>query len=130
MKILLFTHMNQIAENAVYMNGLKKAGPVQTVMLTLGREECELGRETGAFDVVKNILPGESELSGPDADLTVATQALKDLEERIGSLFVHRDILMDRYFRGQFAIDMNLNKVPVIWTGSRTVRFIDRKSVV
>ena len=124
MKILLFTHMNQIVDNAAYMNGLKKAGPVQTVMLTLGKEECELGRSTGAFDVVKDILPGESELDGPDADLTIATQALKDLEERMGSLFVYRDILMDRYFRGQFAIDMDIKKLPVIWTGSRTIRFM------
>jgi hypothetical protein len=124
MKILLFTHMNQIAENAVYMNGLKKAGSVRTVMLTLGREECELGVQTGAFDAVKDILPGASELDGTDAELAAATQALKDLEDRLGSQFVHRDILMDRYFRGQFAIDMDLNKVPVIWTGSRTMRFM------
>ena len=124
MKILLFTHMNQIADNSVYMNGLKKAGSVQTVMLTLGREECELGRETGAFDVVKDILPRESELNGPDADLTVAVRAMKDLEERVGYLFVHKDILMDRYFRGQIASDMNMSKVPVIWTGSRTLLFM------
>ena len=83
MKILLFTHMQQIEDYAGFMNGLKRAGPVQTVMLTLGREECELGRETGAFDAVKDILPGESELDGPDADLTVATQALKDMIERL-----------------------------------------------
>ena len=124
MKILLFTHMNQIVDNAAYMNGLKKAGPVQTVMLTLGKEEYELGRKTGAFDVVKDILPCESELDGSDADLTVATQALKELEERMGSVFVHRDILMDRYFRGQSAIDVDMNKLPVIWTGSRTIRFM------
>jgi hypothetical protein len=124
MKILLFTHMNQIAESAVYINGLKKAGAVQTVMLTLGKEECDLGRETGAFDVVKDILPRESELDGPDADLAVATQALNELEERIGSRFVHKDILMDRYFRGQFSIDIDMNKAPVIWTGARTVQFM------
>ena len=124
MKILLFTHMTQIAENAVYINGLKKAGPVQTVMLTLGREECQLGRDTGAFDVVKDILPAESDLDGPDADLAVAAEALKDLEERVGSRFVHKDILMDRYFRGQFAIDVDMSDVPVIWTGARTLRFM------
>ena len=124
MKILLFTHMTQIPDYAVYMNGVKKAGQVQTILLTLGREECELGLETGAFDAVKDILPRGAEIDGPDADLSVATQALKDLEERIGSLFVHRDILMDRRFRGQPAIDIDLNRVPVIWTGSRTIRFM------
>ena len=124
MKILLFTHMNQVADNAAYMNGLKKAGPVQTVMLTLGKEESDLGRETGAFDVVKDILPSESELDGTDADVAVAIEALKDLEGRIGSRFVHRDILMDRYFRGQFAEDVDLNTLPVIWTGARTFRFM------
>ncbi len=80
------------------MKGVKRAGPVQTRLLTLGREECEFGLDNGAFDAVKNILPGESELDGPDADLQVAIHELKDLEKRIGSLFVHRDILMDRRF--------------------------------
>ena len=124
MKILLFTHMTQIPDYAVYMNGLRKAGSVQTVLLTLGREERDFGLETGAFDAVKDILPGKSEIDGPDADLAVATRALKDLEKRIGSLFVHRDILMDRRFRGQPAIEIDLNRVPVIWTGSRTIRFM------
>ncbi|WP_297766482.1 hypothetical protein [uncultured Muriicola sp.] len=116
--------MNQILDYSAYMNGVKKAGPVQTRLLTMGMEECEFGLETGAFDSVKNILPGESELDGADAELAVATQALKDLEERIGSLFVHRDILMDRLFRGQPGTEIDLNKVPVIWTGSRTIRFM------
>lgn len=124
MKILLFTHMHQILDYSAYMNGVKKAGPVQTRLLTMGMEECEFGSETGAFDSVKNILPGESELDGPDADLTVATKALKGLEERIGSLFVHRDILMDRRFRGQPVLDIDLNRGPLIWTGSRTIRFM------
>ena len=124
MKILLFTHMDQILDYSAYMNGVKKAGPVQARLLTMGMEECEFGSETGAFDSVKNILPGESELDGPDAELTIATQALKDLEERIGSLFVHRDILMDRRFRGQPALDIDLNRGPLIWTDSRTIRFM------
>ena len=62
--------MTQIQDYAVYMNGIKKAGPVQTILLTLGREECELGLETGAFDAVKDILPGESEIDGADARST------------------------------------------------------------
>ena len=31
---------------------------------------------------------------------------------------------MDRRFRGQPSINIDLNKVPVIWTGSRTIRFM------
>ena len=116
--------MDQILDYSAYMNGVKKAGPVQARLLTMGVEECEFASETGAFDSVKNILPAESELDGPDADLTVATQALKDLEERLGSLFVHRDILMDRRFRGQPVLDFDLNRGPVIWTGSRTILFM------
>ena len=50
MKILLFTHMEQILDYSAYMNGVKKAGPVQARLLTMGREECEFGLETGAFD--------------------------------------------------------------------------------
>ena len=124
MKILLFTHLSQIEDYAVYMNALREAGSVQTLLLTMGRKELELGQKVGAFDEVKDILPEESEIDGSDADLAVAAQALKELEERIGYHFVHRDILMDRYFRGQSAIDVDLNKVPVIWTGSRTMRFM------
>ncbi|MCX2982110.1 hypothetical protein EYC98_14710 [Halieaceae bacterium IMCC14734] len=124
MKILLFTHKEQILDYSAYMNGLKKAGPVQARLLTIGREESEFGLETGSFDSVKDILPGQSELDGPDADLTVATQELKNLEERIGSLFIHRDILMDRRFRGQPSLEFDLNRGPLIWTGSRTILFM------
>ena len=116
--------MEQILDYSAYMNGVKKAGPVQTRLLTMGVEEREFALATGAFDSVENILPAESELDGSDADLTVATQALKDLEKRLGSLFVHRDILMDRRFRGQPVLDFDLNRGPVVWTGSRTIRFM------
>ena len=124
MKILLFSHLTHIPDNAVYINALKKVTSVQTRLLTMGREECELGHEVRTFDTVRDILPEESEIDGSDADFSDTAQALKELEERIGSRFVHRDILMDRYFRGQAAINVDPNIVPVMWTGSRTMRFM------
>ncbi len=101
MKILLFSHLAQIPEYAAYINAFKKVNSVQSLFLTMGREEYELGQEVGAFDVVKDILPKQSELDAADTDLSKAAQSLKELEDRIGSCFVNRDILMDRYFRGQ-----------------------------
>ena len=90
----------------------------------MGREECELGRKVGAFDAVKDILPTQSELDVADTNLGDAGESLKELEERIGSVFVNRDILMDRYFRGQPVIEVDLKSVPLVWTGSRTKQFM------
>ena len=124
MKILIFSHLGQIPEYAAYINAFKKVNSVQSLLLTMGREEYELGQEVGAFDVVKDILPKQSELDAADTDLSRAAQSLKELEDRIGSSFVNRDILMDRYFRGQPVIDVDPNTVPLIWTGSRTKQFM------
>jgi len=90
----------------------------------MGREECELGQKVGAFDAVKDILPKQSDLDAADTVRSGAAQSLKELEARIGSNFVNRDILMDRYFRGQPVIEVDLNTVPLIWTGSRTKQFM------
>lgn len=124
MKILLFGHLSLIPEYVAFINAFKKVSPVQSLLLTMGREEFELGQEVGAFDVVKDILPKQPELDAADIDLSRAAQSLKELEDRVGSNFVNKDILTDRYFRGQQSLDVDLNMVPLIWTGSRTKRFM------
>jgi len=124
MKIMLFCHLGQIREYAEYVNALKQVDSVQSVFLTMGQEEYELGQNVGAFDVVKDILPKQSELDAADTDLSGATQSLKELEDRIGSNFVNRDILLDRFFRGQPLLNVDSKTVPLIWTGSRTKQFI------
>ena len=101
MKILLFCHLGQIREYAEYINALKQVDSVQSVLLTIGQEEYALGQEVGAFDVVKDILPEQSELDAAEADASIVARSLKELEDRIGSIFVNRDILLDRFFRGQ-----------------------------
>lgn len=123
MRILLFCHLGQIREYAEYINALKRVGSVQSVFLTMGAEEYELGQEVAAFDVVKDILPKQSELDAADTD-PGAAQSLKELEDRIGSNFVNRDILLDRFFRGQPLLNVDANRVPSIWTGTRTKQFM------
>ena len=124
MKILLFCHLSQIHEYSEYIHALKKVGSVQTLFLTMGQEEYELGQKLGVFDVVKDILPEQSEIDAVDTGLSGAAESLKALEDRIGSCFVNRDILMDRYFRGQMRLDLDPNTVPLIWTGARTKQFM------
>lgn len=119
MKILLFCHLGQIREYAEYVNALSKVGFVQSVLLTMGEEEYQLGKEVGAFDVVKNILPAASELDAAESDSIKVGQALKALETRMGENFVLRDILVDRFFRGQPSLNVGANSVPVVWTGPR-----------
>ncbi len=119
MKILVFSHRDQIHEYAAYINAFKKVSSVQSLFLTMGQEEYNLGQEVGAFDVVKDILPEQSEIDAADTGMSGAAQSLKELEDRIGYSFVNRDILTDRYFRGQRRLDIDLNMIPLIWTGSR-----------
>ena len=73
MKILLFCHLGQIREYAEYVNALKRIDSVQSVFLTMGREEFDLAHEVGAFDVVRDIVPEKSEL---DVAPSAATQEL------------------------------------------------------
>lgn len=124
MRILLFCHLGQIREYAEYINAFNKVGSVRSVLLTIGEDEYELGTKVGAFDLVKNILPGESDLEHAEAASSGAPQALKALEMRMGGNFVFRDILMDRFFRGQPSLNVGYHSVPVIWSGSRTKRFM------
>jgi len=124
MKLLLFSFLPQVAEHATYISALKKVGSVQSLLLTMDPEAYKLGQEIGAFDAVKDILPEQSKIDVADKELSETTQSLRDLEDRIGSCFINRDILMDRYFRGQQRLDLDLNTVPLIWTGARTKRFM------
>jgi hypothetical protein len=124
MKILLFCHLGQIPEFAEYINALKKVSSIQTLFLTMGREEYERGQEVGVFDVVKDVLPKQSELDASDKEASRIAQALSELEERIGSNFVNRDIMMDRFFTGPPRLDVDPNKVPLIWAGSRAKHFM------
>ena len=124
MKILLFCHLGQIEEYAEYINAFNQVGAVQTVLLTMGEEEYQLGKKVGAFDAVKNILPAAAELDAAALQATDVAQALKTLEERMGGRFVYRDILVDRFFRGQPSFNFGYDPVPLIWTGSRTRAFM------
>ena len=78
MKILIFSHLSLIPIDAEGISALKKVNSVQSLLLTMGREEYELGQEVGAFDVVKDILPKQSELDAADTDMSRAAQSLKD----------------------------------------------------
>jgi len=124
MKIMLFCHFGQIREYAEYINAFKKVGSVQTLFLTMGQEEYELGREVDEFDEVKDILPSCSELDAAETDPSAAAQSLKELEKRVGTNFVNRDILTDRFFRGQPLLNVDSSAVPLVWTGSRTRQFM------
>ena len=124
MKIMLFCHLGQIREYAEYINAFKKVGSVQTLFLTMGQEEYELGLEAGEFDAVKDILPSQSELDAAESAPSVTAQSLKELEKRIGSNFVNRDILTDRFFRGRPMLNVDSSMVPLVWTGSRTRQFM------
>ena len=120
MKILLFCHLGLIREYAEYINALKKVDSVQSLFLTMGSDEYELGCELGEFDEVKDILPGQVELDAADSNAAMVNESLKSLEARIGSNFVNRDILTDRFFLGRPRLDIDQNKLPLTWTGSRT----------
>ncbi|MFK8029512.1 MAG: hypothetical protein AB8G18_04690 [Gammaproteobacteria bacterium] len=123
MKILLFCHLGQIREYAGYVQALAKVKPVESLFLTMGQEEFEFGKKVDTFDEVKDILPDQAELDAAGSGLDAA-QSLKDLEERIGYRFVHTDILMDRFFQGRPRLDIDLNALPLIWTGARTKCFM------
>lgn len=124
MKILLFCHLGQIPEYAEYIHALRNVEPVQSVFLTMGQEEYDRGQSVGAFDVVKDILPEQSELDAAEVDPSLAGAALKRLEDRLGSTFVNRDILVDRFFVGQPLANVDRKSVPVVWNGPRTKAFM------
>jgi hypothetical protein len=124
MKILLFCHLGQIEEYAEYINAFNRAGSVRSVLLTMGEDEYELGKKVGAFDAVKNLLPDESGLDAAELREAEVSQALRDLETRLGSNFVLRDILVDRFFRGQPSANIGSESVPLIWTGGRAKGFM------
>ena len=124
MKILLFCHLGQIREYARYIKALRQIDSVQSVLLTMGQEEFELAKEVGIFDEIKDILPERLALDDADKDPSGSAQLLKKLEDRIGSNFVNRDILVDRFFRGQPLLNIDSNKLPLIWNGARTKQFM------
>ena len=90
----------------------------------MGQEEYALGREVDAFDDVKDILPERSELDAAEPESSKAAQSLRQLEDRIGYNFVNRDILVDPSFRGQPALNVDLNELPLVRTRLRTQQFM------
>ncbi|MFT6753588.1 MAG: hypothetical protein ACJA2O_003783 [Candidatus Azotimanducaceae bacterium] len=124
MKILLFCHLGQIREYAEYIKGFKKVRSVETVFLTMGQEEFELGQQVATFDVVKDILPNTLELNAVGTQLSEATQRLRELELRLGSNFVNQDIFTDRFFSAQPRLDIEPNKLPLIWSSARVRLFM------
>ena len=124
MKILLFCHLGQIKEYAAYIAALQQVESVQSVLLTMGEDEYELGRQQDVFDEVKDILPQQSELDAADADQVVATQSLRALERHFGADFVNKDILLDRFFRGQPLLNVDPVDAPLVWTGKRARQFM------
>jgi len=124
MKILLFCHLGQIKEYAEYVSALKQVDSLQTVLLVTGQEEYRLGRQIGVFDAVKDILPEQQELDAADDEELLATEALRQLEDRIGVEFVNRDILLDRFFRGQPLLNIDSAGVPLVWSGLRARQFM------
>lgn len=124
MKILLFSHLNQIHEYCIYIKALKREVNLHATLLTMGDEERALGCKAGVFDEVKNILPNEEFVNGSRSNDKKVSGYLKELEERIGCVFVHQDILMDRYFRGEPVLNLGTHDTPVVWTGKRAERFM------
>jgi hypothetical protein len=124
MKILLFCHLGQIREYAEYVNSFKKLKSLQTVFLTMGQEEYELAQEVATFDEVKDILPTQGQLETAEEEPALAADSLRKLEQRLGSNFVNRDILTDRFFRAQPRLDIDPGKLPLVWTGTRTKQFM------
>lgn len=124
MKILIFGHIGHISEYTEYIKAFKKVNSVQSLFVTMGGEEYDLGQRIDAFDEVSDILPTDSELYVTEQNLSDATHSLKELEQRLGSIFINRDILMDRYFRGQPMIEVDPKLGPLIWTASRTKIFM------
>lgn len=121
---MLFCHLGQILEYAEYIKAFKKISSIQTLLLTMGQNEYRLGLEAGEFDTVKDILPSSADLERAASEYPAICQSLRDLENRIGVNFVNRDILGDRFFRTQPAVDVDSSKVPLVWTGLRTRQFM------
>lgn len=124
MKILLFCHHGLIREYAQYISAFRKIQPIESILLTMGQEETKLAKELQAFDAVKDILPSKSQLDMADTDPSIASHALRALEQKIGSVFINQDILMDRFLKVQPLLNVDPKTIPVIWTGQRTNQFI------
>lgn len=122
--IVFFSHLQQIPEFARLASAFREHSGSRSVLLTLGVEEAALGRQSGAFDEVLDMLPDSSDLVNAKSELEFSMAYLKSLEVRIGSAFVNRDLLADRYFRGQPTPELDLADMPVHWTLAKVYRFM------
>ena len=124
MKIMLFCHLGQILEYAEYIRAFKKSRSIEATLLTMGRDEYNLGCRVGVFDAVKDILPSSVELDRCGIEEVLASRFLSELEQRFGFNFVNKDILVDRWFGMQSLLTIDSSVVPQIWSGQRTKQFM------
>ncbi|MFK8017209.1 MAG: hypothetical protein AB8G17_17425 [Gammaproteobacteria bacterium] len=124
MKILLFSHLEQIREHAAYVRALKEVGEIDALLLTMGAQEYALADSEAVFNEVLDLLPAALDLDAAHTHRDETTATLGGFEKRLDARFVNRDLLMDRYFRGQPRLDVAADKVPLVWDGERARRFM------
>lgn len=122
--IVFFSHREQIPEFARLASVFREHSNARSVLLTLGAEEAALGRESGAFEEVLDLLPGDACLENAAAELGQSLAYLKGLEKRLGTRFINKDLLSDRYFRGQPTPELDLEDIPVHWSLPKVYRFM------
>lgn len=123
-RILFFSHREQIPEFAGLASVFREHSNACSILLTLGSEEAELGRQSGAFDEVIDLLPGIDCLENAAAQLGQSLAYLKRIEQRLGVRFINKDLLADRYFRGQPTPELDLEDMPVHWSLPKVYRFM------
>lgn len=110
--VVFFSHRSQIPYFATVSRALKEERKVRTTLWTMGRYAERRGEKTGAFDRIENFLPSASALDVADSEHRSNLGWARDLEERLGTTFFHRDLAQDRYFAGRTMPEIRYEELP------------------
>lgn len=110
--LVFFSHWSQIPYFATISRVLKEERQVRTTLWTMGGYAERRGEKTGAFDRIENFLPSASALDVADSEHRSNVGWARDLEERLGTTFFHRDLAQDRYFAGRTMPEIRYEDLP------------------
>ena len=124
MRIVFFSHSTQIRGFAELARGVRAHSNLDPELWTLGGPDLEVGQKHDVFSKVRDLAADLDTVDVSDREYRENLRWFRQLEEEVGTVFLHRDMAMDRYFREASTAELLPSRVPVRWTERRATALL------
>ncbi|WP_263841486.1 hypothetical protein [Salinibacter sp.] len=123
--LVFFSHWSQIKSYGLISRKLRQRHDhIRTTLWTTSKYDKEKGMDTGDFTNVVNMKPPSSDLEVTESKHKSNLKWAKNLEERVGSVFLKKDLSQDRYFQGNHYPENRDEQIPIQWNNKRLYAYL------